>query len=86
MDERVTYRCTLCNTILPFGPSNDDSPYVQIEIRAAEIIADNYALWTEQLGFDSADDIEEPGGNRENHPSWHAGYIARIIAEHGDEP
>jgi hypothetical protein len=74
--------CADCGAWLSLGPSNDAG--CEVEIRAAQIIADNYMLWQEALGFECGDDAE-PSGNREHHPSWHAGYLARCIATHEDE-
>jgi hypothetical protein len=74
--------CIDCRAWLSIGPSNDAG--CEVEIRAAQIIADDYMLWQEAMGFECDDDAE-PSGNREHHPSWHAGYLARCIATHEDE-
>lgn len=76
-------RCMDCGEVVPYGPSNDEPEAVAIEVRAAQIIADGFMLWTEALAFDCEDDAE-PTGPREHHPSWHAGYLARCITNHQD--
>ena len=83
-DEDVHLRCQSCGAIVPFGPSDDADPAVQIEIRAAELALDFPA------DDDSFDDIAEEVG-RVSHelddfaPSlddeW-PGWLARQIATH----
>jgi hypothetical protein len=80
-------RCVDCGEMLSLGPANDAG--CAVEIRAAEIAADG------ERGHCSDDTMEwdcercgwldwgvnnVPAGNR-----WHAGYLARVIAEHGDQ-
>src|SRR3990167_7009331 len=75
------FRCVDCGAWLPIGPATDSTIAVGIELRAAEIIADGWMLWTEALAFDCEDD-SEPSGPREPSPSWRAGELARVIATH----
>jgi len=37
--------CVECGEMFSLGPSNDDSPEVQLEIALADLIAINLALW-----------------------------------------
>lgn len=71
--------CRACGEWLSLGPSNDASEAVQVEIRAAEIAADNRARMTltEYDGWNFATrDGHEPA-------LWaEAGYLARIIHDH----
>lgn len=78
-------RCDDCRTLLPLGPSNDDSDAVRVEMRAAEL---------EWMFVDSAmdnfDPIERTGWRchaREAgvlaNDTWHAGWLARELTSHG---
>ena len=51
------FRCIDCGAWLSLGPSNDDSPLVQLEIRLAELLADNAQLWEPSRCRDVAENV-----------------------------
>jgi hypothetical protein len=80
-------RCVDCGATLPLGPSNDDSPAVPIEMRAAEIGGcgfmgklrsdDEKTGWSDHWLSHDLDD-EDPAG-------WLASWLGREIAIGGDD-
>lgn len=84
-------RCVTCRAWLPLGPSNDDGAEVAIEVRAAEIAANDGPIRTCDNAMPR--DCEECGWDcwpllnamHDAEPAQWAGYLARVIATHGDE-
>lgn len=82
------FRCLDCGAWLSMGESNDDSEAVQMEMRAAEIAADEDEKMglCEHFGWEgylapkfSTDPADAGYANK-----WHAGYLARCIVTHDD--
>lgn len=80
-----------CGAWLPFGPSEDSSAAVKIEIRAAEIAASGrngsgIDTWGEHDGW-HATSRKPPASARRfrGSPGNLAGYLARVIATHRDK-
>lgn len=77
--------CVDCRESLSLGPSNDSDPRVAIEIRAAALV-EHIDDWA----FGMLDDDEIRGYSlaeasaQQHTDGWHAGYLARCIAEHKD--
>jgi hypothetical protein len=77
-------QCGVCDVYLPLGPAADDDPAVQIEIRAAEIVATasiSPGLTFAEMGF-SVEEVDGWCGHCPLNASEHAGYLARLIYEH----
>lgn len=76
--------CAECHEQFPLGPASVDSDAVQLEIRAAEIVANNHATWPEAIAIDmyTHDCLVEPSGSREHSLVWHAGWLAAAIISH----
>jgi hypothetical protein len=78
------------------GPSNDDSPAVQIEMRAAELERASAEGWPGRCPgiATTAEDwgwydhlnrvVTEPSAGEPADSQWRAGYLAREIATHDD--
>jgi len=80
--------CDDCGEWLSLGPSNDDSEAVRIEIRAAQLAADDECIWSpEEIGGGYVAACWEPGvpfSDRLDSSEQHAGYLAWLIT-HDDE-
>lgn len=81
---RVT--CDDCGAWLSLGPSNDDDPRVAVEVRAAEIAADEDELMgvCESFGWESllAPKFSTDPADAGYADKWHAGYLAHQIVAH----
>lgn len=87
----VMWRCSWCGETIPFGPSNDSDPAVQVEIFAARLATrrqGSYCTDPEWSGwFCHQEDLDlafpdgEPGAFSEQ-----AAWLARQIATHQEEP
>ncbi len=83
------HKCLDCGAWLSLGEANDDDPRVAVEIRAAEIAADDDELMgmCESFGWESllapkfSTDPVDDGYSQK----WHAGYLARCIATHSED-
>lgn len=83
--------CVDCGVWLPLGPSNDTPREVQIEIRAAALVADpdDVAQFTqvEWAGYWDDETYSVGGGEPLRNfdvtaPDWQAGYLANDIDTH----
>lgn len=81
--------CNLCGAWLALGESNDAPAEVQVEMRAAELVANALVRYRNSHGWRSSEmtDDEMDGlfwGDEEPSASHLAGYLARCIATHPD--
>jgi hypothetical protein len=91
-EDEATFRiCCECRGYVPLGPATD-TPETAIEVRAAEIAADaSVRLPKCSLDQPFEERCERCGWEgllmraAEPTANWHAGYLARCIAEHAEE-
>lgn len=82
-DMRVNI-CQACDAWLPLGPS-DETP-VAVEIRAAELAEPGALLRNGHEGNGRCDVGDDWYSDHDEYPDdWHAGYLARVIATHGED-
>jgi hypothetical protein len=85
------FRCLDCGAWLSLGESNDEPEQVRVEMRAAELAAEWGTVPPKCNDGAFEEDCPRCGweGWIMEHatpsPAWHAGYLARCIAMHGDE-
>lgn len=81
---RTTRVCAYCHTVYPLGPS-DETP-VAVEIRAAELAEPGALLRNGHEGNGRCDVGDCWYSDHDEYPDdWHAGYLARVIATHGED-
>ena len=91
--EMTITRCNRCDSMLSLGASNDADERVGVEIRAAEIAAlgigtphlwitrDEDHGWRDYANEDGGGDCRCSEAVRHDAHNWHAGHLARVIAE-----